>query len=260
MTPQSFQSTVAPAVEGWFQPVDVRMFFAVDRAQRDAGTSGDILEIGTFAGRSAILLGGLLQPGERLVVNDLWEDLDHDPDQWHCFDRPAAQTTFEDNFRRFHSTLPRIVAGSSTTALEGEPPSSFRFVHVDGSHEHEIVTVDVATAIRLSQPDGLIVFDDHMNVRHPGVAAAVWGAVDRGDLVPVALTTNKLYATIGERSVPLDMLEAAAHQFGLRTTRREVCGRPTLRAETPPRRGASLVPPALKPAARSVRHALRRRR
>src|SRR4051794_3332860 len=130
LDPVTFEAHVAPAVEGWFQPADVRAFLAVDRMQGRLGTTGDILEIGTFMGRSAILLGSLLRPGEQLVVNDLWDALLFDPDEWHCFDGPVAQRGFEANYLRFHPRLPEIVCGSSTSALRPHPDATCRFVHV----------------------------------------------------------------------------------------------------------------------------------
>ncbi len=135
-----------------------------------------------------------------------------------------------------------------------------RFVHVDGSHEHEIVAIDVATALRTCGPGGVMVFDDHMNLRHPGVTAAVWGAVDRGDLKPLALTPAKLYAVAPSTSFPLDRLEEAARALGLEVSPRRCCGHDTLRFGQSAARGSAWVPPALKPALRTLRRAVQRRR
>jgi len=259
LSPAQFEDQVGPSVEGWLQPTDVRAFRAIDAVQRRAGTSGDILEIGAFMGRSAILFGTLLRPGETLVVNDLWDALRFDPGEWDCIDGPARRTTFEDNYLRFHPHLPRLVAGSSTTVLDDAVgDATCRLVHVDGSHEREIVAVDVATARRTCRPDGVMVFDDHMNPRHPGVTAAVWGAVDRGELRALAITTAKLYAVDPATDFPLDELAEAAAALGLGVAHRRCCGHDTLRVEQPAHRGSAWVPPALKPALRAVRRAVTR--
>ena len=262
LRPVDFEARVGPSVAGWFGPTDVRAFRAIDELHGTTGTSGDILEIGAFAGRSAILLGSLLRGGETLVVNDLWDDLPFEPGAWDCIDRPAQPgrvrgSTTCGSMR----TCPGVVVGSSTTALDGEVgDSTCRFVHVDGSHERSIVTVDVATARRTCRPGGIMVFDDHMNPRHPDVAAAVWGAVDRGELRPVVVTTSKLYAV-----APVD--RAGARRAGVlgdrprarRRAPRKCCGHDALRFELPAHRGSAWIPPALKPTLRSVRRAVRRR-
>jgi len=53
-------------VEGWFVRLDAEMFIAVNRWHHQAGVTGDLLEIGVYQGRSAILLGWLGADGEHL--------------------------------------------------------------------------------------------------------------------------------------------------------------------------------------------------
>ena len=67
-------------VLGWFDDVDAAVFRAIDDVQGASGVKGDLLEIGTYLGKSAILLGYLLRPQERLVVCDLFTNEDLDPD------------------------------------------------------------------------------------------------------------------------------------------------------------------------------------
>jgi hypothetical protein len=259
LSPAQFEERVGSSVAGWLDATDVRAFRAIDAVQRRVGTTGDILEIGAFMGRSAILLGSLLRSGETLVVNDLWDDLSVVPGEWDCIDRPAARTTFEANYLRYHPTLPRLVSGSSTTVLDDEvAAATCRLVHVDGSHEREIVAIDLATARRVSGPGGVMVFDDHMNPRHPGVTAAVWGAVDRGELRPLVITAAKLYAVGRATELPLDSLAEEATGLGLGVAHRRCCGHDTLRFELPAHRASAWVPPALKPALRAVRRAVTR--
>jgi hypothetical protein len=255
-----FEVMVDSSVEGWFQPTDVRAFRAFDLVQQRIGVSGDLLEIGAYAGRSAILLGCVRRGDEQLVVNDLWDDLRYDPAQWDCIDRPAGRALFEGNYLRFHSHLPRMIAGSSVTAIDDVGDSTCRFVHVDGSHEREIVAIDVATALRTCRPGGVIAFDDHMNPRHPDVTAAVWGAVDRGELWPLALTSAKLYAVAPTTAFPLDALAVAASELGLEVSSRRCCGHDTLRFALRPHPASAWLPPALKPALHAVRRTIARRR
>ncbi len=259
LSPSDYETRVGSSIPGWLQPTDVRALRAVDHVQRELAIAGDVVEIGTFMGRSAILLGSLLRADEELIVTDLWDQLPFDPAEWDCIDGSPQQSSFEANYLRFHPRLPRVLTGSSTTSLETIGDATCRLVHVDGSHEHEIVTLDVATARRISGPGGVMVFDDHMNPRHPGVAAAVWSAVDRGELRPLALTTSKLYAVSPETAIPLDALDAAARELGLSVAHRACCGWDTLRFDQPTHAASAWVPPALKPALRAVQRRIRHR-
>ncbi len=57
-------------VPGWFTYDDCAHFCLVLNTQFAAGARGDILEIGSYHGRSTIVLADCLQPGETLVVCD----------------------------------------------------------------------------------------------------------------------------------------------------------------------------------------------
>ena len=61
-------------VPGFFGPLDAALFTRVFEAQDDAGVAGDVLEIGPWYGRSAVLLGYLKGEREVLHVCDLFED------------------------------------------------------------------------------------------------------------------------------------------------------------------------------------------
>jgi hypothetical protein len=63
------------SVPGWFLEVDAHVFVGMDSVQRARGIHGDLLEIGVYYGKSAILLGYCVRPGEHLVVCDVFEGL-----------------------------------------------------------------------------------------------------------------------------------------------------------------------------------------
>ena len=70
----------ARLVLGWFDDLDAAMFRAIDQVHRAIGVEGDLLEIGAYLGKSAILLGYLVRPQEHLVVCDLFTNEAMDPD------------------------------------------------------------------------------------------------------------------------------------------------------------------------------------
>jgi hypothetical protein len=186
----------ATGVEGWFSRTDADLMIAVDRQQLDDGLDGDILEIGSFKGASAILLGCLLRSGEELVVCDPFGGAgigDREPLIYTDFVDPFRRD-FEANYLRFHERLPRIVQTTSDHLPEANLGRRFRIIHVDGAHHYEAVRQDLLLTRDLLVPGGVVIFDDVL-VRHtPGVTAAVWEGVVNDGLIPL-FQSNKLYAS-----------------------------------------------------------------
>jgi hypothetical protein len=190
-------------VPGFLGPLDVAMFARLFEVQDEAGVIGDVLEIGSWYGRSAILLE-YLKKDEREVLHvcDLFEETP--PTKAGQMELAAfagkmpTRADFEGWFRSFHGTVPVIHQGASSGLSPNELGlNRFRFVHVDGSHAYEAVARDIAIACEIATEGGVVVFDDYANVGHPGVAAALWPAVMERDLEPFACSPSKLYATQG---------------------------------------------------------------
>ena len=103
-------------VRGSLQDIDARVILAIDELQRTAAVTGDLLEIGVSYGQSAILLGYCVQANERFVVCDTFDtggagaETSTDQALPH---QEARRSEFEQNYRRFHLTLPDIVVGRS---------------------------------------------------------------------------------------------------------------------------------------------------
>lgn len=170
-------------VPGWFLRTDQLLFPHLNALQRAAGVGGDLLEIGVYRGKSAILLGYFAGPGERLVVCDVFDT--------------AGRRQFERRYRRFHERPPLILHFPSRDILERAGLArTFRFMHVDGDHGWEAVREDLRTVRALLVEGGLVVFDDHLSALYPGTAAAVWSEVTAGRLIPLCMTPSKLYACL----------------------------------------------------------------
>jgi predicted O-methyltransferase YrrM len=188
------------SVPGWFHPEDRRIFVGLNQIQGECSVSGNVLEIGAYKGKSAILLGYELKAGERLVICDLFgmppETVEERRENEQHY-RDLGRRAFESNYLRFHPELPRILQCSSTQ-LDLEP-GSFRFIHVDGSHQYDIVRKDIETAARLLADDGVIAVDDYRTFHTPGVALAVWAAIAGGIIRPICVSPWKLYAIAGGR-------------------------------------------------------------
>jgi hypothetical protein len=186
-------------VPGWLHRSDACVFRALTALQTAAGVRGDLLEIGAYHGRSAILLGYCLADGERLVVCDPFEDQPSGKVAGRRHYGGLTRRAFETNYAAHHAVPPVVLPVPSTRILaERRIERPLRFVHVDGSHEPEVVASDIATARALALPGGVVAFEDDHSVHTPGVNPAVRAALERGELAPLALTPGKTYALVGD--------------------------------------------------------------
>lgn len=196
---------------------DRLLFDAVDGAQRNAGISGDILEIGCYQGTSAILLGYMKQESERLVICDLFDgETESEEDmleRYRYYTPNFGRQMFEANYLRFHSQLPEIIPQPSSTLHHAGLGRTFRFIHIDGSHNYHLVRQDLLLAKELLVPGGVVSFDDLLSPHTPGVTAAVWEGVANDGLIPM-MQTIKFYGTWDSPiNVPMPSgLNATAHE------------------------------------------------
>ena len=181
-------------IPGWLHVADVVVLGVMSTCQREMDDVGDVLEIGTYLGRSAIVLGGLLSNNERLYACDPFADRpwgegvaawDVSPER--------RQAAFEDNYRRFH-VEPVEVLRCRSDQLPEATLSGIRLVHIDGAHDSPTVAADLRLSRRILTPGGIVVIDDYRDVESPGVAAATWAAVAADGLIPLCLTPNKMFA------------------------------------------------------------------
>ena len=182
-------------VEGWFYAVDVDLFSNLLAHQRTGDIKGDMLEIGTYQGKSAILMGYGLRNDEELVVCDLFSAvMDHADIPLNRRQQYSGleEDEFLANWDRFHIRRPRLEVCESSELDLGD--QVFRFIHIDGCHSYQCVAKDISLAVTHTAKRGVIAMDDYRAVEAPGVAAAVWQAVDNGLLFPFAGSWMKIYA------------------------------------------------------------------
>ncbi|MFI9379149.1 class I SAM-dependent methyltransferase [Streptomyces parvulus] len=199
-------------VPGWFWPLDQVLFSWFLERQESLDTRGDLLELGAYLGKSAILLGHRLRAGETLTVCDLFGA--EPPDAANRAEAAKSYSSltrqaFERNYLSFHDTLPTIVQAPSSAIVDEVAPGSCRFVHIDASHLYEHVEGDIGAARDLLGPDGIVVLDDFRSEHTPGVAVAAWEAVLNRGLRPICLSSQKLYGTWGDPEPVQEALMAA---------------------------------------------------
>lgn len=184
-------------VAGWFEQVDADVFLAIMTRQ----DYGDVLEIGTYLGDSAIPMGDAVRDGERFVVCDLWEDVfvtdGLDPkDVMHY--KGLTLDRFLANWDRLHGWRPDIRKCDSL--FLDLTNREFRFCHIDGCHMYEYVTADIKLAAAHTSGFGVLAMDDYRREHVPGVGAAIWHLQQQGVIFPFLSTANKLYACNNPRA------------------------------------------------------------
>ena len=241
-------------IKGWFFWGDRVLFDAILSSQSAPGT---LLEIGAYLGRSAVIVGDHLRPGERFVVIDLFgsdaelgssaEEIANRAENKYSY-ATLTRTQFERNYLALHDELPEVIQAPSSAVTDHVAPGSARFVHVDASHLYPQVAQDIRNVRTLLQPDGVVVLDDYSNPNTPGVAAAAWEAVACGGLIPFAVTQHKLYGTWGDPAKHLDTVRAfVAGEDGINGSEQQVLGhtllRLTVRAKRPQAPAPAAPPP-----------------
>jgi SAM-dependent methyltransferase len=237
-------------IDGWFGWTDHALFRAILEHQRDS-PPGDLVEIGAFKGKSAVVIGDYVRPGEQFVVVDTFGD----PELLGIAGEKAERTKgrnyftrltrgqFEQNYLSIHDSLPTVVQALSTEVVEHVEPGAARFIHVDGSHQYEDVADDCRSVKRLLRGDGVVVFDDWRKPDCPGVAAAIWDSALHDGLIPVALSSQKLYGVHGDAAPLMTAVRevADANPGRLRLKEIELFGRTVLYvAKRRPRAAARL--------------------
>jgi Methyltransferase domain len=182
-------------VDGWFYQADVELFGNLLARQTAEDIRGDLLEIGAYQGKSAILMGYGLRDEEELVICDLFgavmghADIAQAPRQEYS---GLEQQQFLANWDRFHTRRPTLEVCESAELDLGD--RILRFSHIDGCHSYQCVAKDISLVVTHTAERGVIALDDYRGVLTPGVAAAVWQAVGNGLLFPFAATYTKIYA------------------------------------------------------------------
>lgn len=186
-------------IDGWLSQSDARCFVELDAVQKAAGIHGDIVEIGVWHGRGAILFHHFLRADECVYAVDIF-DL-RDPGHPY-FNDPAALRAHAAHF----GCDDRLKPVRMDTAQEGHRlldivrPESVRILHIDGGHDYEVVRRDIEIARRMLGEGAALVFDDFFNRRHPGTTQAIMEFLQSSPrFVPFMLTGKKLWVCGADR-------------------------------------------------------------
>lgn len=190
-----YRKTAFNSVPGWMHMLDLELFDLILSLQLDHDITGDLLEIGSFHGKSAIVLGYGLRPGEQLTVCDIFGDTTNVPlEGTDPYDGLSVED-FRAQYGAFHTRQPDIRSmPSSELVLDRD----YRFTHIDGGHAYTVVRDDIALVATRSAPHAVIALDDYRTVHTPGTSAAVWEAAANRTIFPFLMSEVKLYAALTE--------------------------------------------------------------
>lgn len=195
-------------VPGWFHHIDQQVFDTLLTIQN---RRGNLLEIGTYLGKTAIYMGKYLRNSETLHVCDIFDlpptDESNQEEIVNSYES-LSLSKFKENYLRFHKFLPQIHVCDSSNLEQMLGDVKFRFIHIDGSHLYPNVNQDIEFAINhLEESDGIIVLDDYRAPHTPAVANAMWENVSRGRLRVLILTENKAYLVREKSCLTVNELE-----------------------------------------------------
>jgi hypothetical protein len=157
------------SIPGYFNYDDAQHFWLILSMQRYLGVAGDILEIGTWKGRSAAYLSFHLSKGERLFLSDVFSApaTDKYPEYPSADDvRRAIVGLNQDSV----DSLIFLLGDSRHLVLPDR--TSIRFAHVDGGHSFDECYSDLSAVSPFICAGGVIAVDDYDHPDWPEVMTA----------------------------------------------------------------------------------------
>jgi Methyltransferase domain len=181
-------------IDGWLEPEAGYLFALLDEAQRAAGIDGDAVEIGVHHGKSALLLGSMLdRSAESLIVCDVFDAQGSNPTESGRGDKATFMANVGEWFA--DTSFLRVYEKPSSELTVEELGRRCRLFHIDGGHSCEEALGDLRLGAACLREGGAIVVDDPFHPAWPGVSEAIVGFLhDPGEVpfVPLVLGFNKL--------------------------------------------------------------------
>jgi hypothetical protein len=152
----------ARSVDGWFLDEAAAAWDCLLQFQQAAKITGNLLEIGVWNGKSALMSVLHAGAGEIQLLVD-----------------PRDLKEAMANLRQLRADATIDAFQKPSRALFKHPEyrnmlSSFRWIHIDGRHSAQDVSVDLRLADDLLNDMGMVVLDDFFHEGYPQVTQAVY--------------------------------------------------------------------------------------
>jgi|TARA_B110000914_G_scaffold209376_1_gene207652 hypothetical protein len=158
-------------IPGWFTLDDCEHFHLVMEMQSMNGVTGDMLEIGSYHGRSTAIMAGGIRSGECIHVCDAFESDTSDG----YSNKPSPEKLLA-NIQRVNPDIDLAkvkIHQCLSDDLSFPEDQKFRFIHIDGGHSAEQVYSDMELAKRHLALRGIVVIDDYGHHHWPTVSEGV---------------------------------------------------------------------------------------
>ena len=168
--------------DGWFHEVSAALWDCLLAFQSQMHLRGNLLEIGVWKGRSAILQAMHAAADEQLVLVDI-----------------SIQETMRRTIGGIKPSAVQYLQMRSsdlpTTQLYREGSRSYRWVHIDGEHTGTALTIDLDIANHLLDAEGIVAIDDFMLPVYPQVTRMTFDYLSQheNDLHMFICGINKAY-------------------------------------------------------------------
>ena len=219
-------------IPGWLSFHDAAAIDLILSKQSEQKAIGNLLEIGVYAGKSAILIGRHVRIGEEFHVCDIFNESTDSKNTEEILKsyKNLSRLTFEENCIEFLGALP-IIHQCLSLDLPGRLNNNdFRFIHIDGSHLHEHVVKDLTFAISVVNPQvGVIAVDDFRAQHTVGVALAVWQAILEGDVIPLLMTPAKIYLSKPDISFDINEFKTRLESLKIQCVFEDILGNRVVR-------------------------------
>lgn len=165
-------------IPGWFTPQASMLFAWIDEIQRRNSIGGNCFEIGCHHGKSAVLLGALVEPGtEKLSVCDLFGQQNGNVSGSGNGDLNAFNLNMQP-VRKAGVGI-NIFQKNSSALTSEEIGRNYRIFHVDGGHNPDEALSDLNLAAECTIDSGVIILDDPFRMEWPGVTEALVRFLDQ---------------------------------------------------------------------------------
>jgi len=165
-------SAAVADVEGWMTPGQARKLWDCASAVR---AGGQIVEIGSFRGRSTIVLGRAMAPDVTLIAIDPHAGNDRGPQELEGFEEHAAADfdVFRANLARAGvADAVRHIRKFSTEALE-DVSGDIDLLYIDGAHRFRPALEDIRRwSARIAPGGTLLIHDSFSSVGVTGALVA----------------------------------------------------------------------------------------